>query len=260
MLILAIIIALLVDAVAITALVALLRRSDTTWLRVGAIVGTTLVVMATALCASLATVTVQSRIVMYAMARQEPTATILRIDRDMRDRLRIAVVKGLSQEGPKVDNVKQAVSAVLHPYMAYRLRTAPDRFTIRSARTTLAMLEKAKAQGTDVCAAVLSGDVATMQRLADPASADWLPEMLRSTPLDDVRTATPAESAAVLSVLTASRGWSAEDVAAATARRGPLACDLPIAVIGQAVDMPEEKGAALLRSLGFGGQAVTAGR
>lgn len=258
MLILAVLIAVLVDALAITALVAVLRRSDTTWLRISAIVGTTLAVISTGLVASIATVPVQTRIVMYGMARQEPTATILSTSKDMRIQIAAAVNRGLRQEGSKVDNVKQSVTAVLQPYMKYRLKTAPDRFVIASARATAAMLAKAKAEGTATCTAVLSGDLDTMRRLADPSSGSWLPDMLRAPALDDVRTATSAQLQTMLGRLAIERGWNPQDVSAATARRGPLACDLPMAVMNGASTMPEAEAAAMLRALGYGGQAVAA--
>lgn len=258
MLILAILIAVLVDAVAITALIALLRRSDTTWLRWAAITGTTLVVIATALVASLATVGVQTRIVMYALERQEPTATILAGDRAMRFKIRDAVRRGLSIPGDRAQNVKGTVSEVLRPYMAYRLSHAPDRFTIASARATRDMLARAKAQGTEMCGKVLSGDAEAARAFTDTSTAGWLPDMLKAEPLDTVPVAAPAETARFLQALTSARNWSIDDVQAASARRGPLACDLPIASIDAAVALPEEKAAALLRAMGFGGQAVTA--
>jgi len=257
MLILAIIVALVIDAVALLAAFALFRRTESTIVRVLTALSALFAVITSAGLASLATVGVQTRVVMYAMARQEPTATILATDREMRGKLRAAVRSGLEMDGSKADNVRGTVTAVLKPYMAYRLSHARDRDVIASARATAAMLGRAKTEGATTCNAVLAGDVDVLRRLTTPETSAWLGDMLRGEALDRVDAATQPQMRTFVASLAAARRWTMQDVAAAASRSGPLACDYPIAVIDAATQMPERDGAAMLRGLGFGGQAVT---
>lgn len=258
MLLLAILVALLVDALAVLSTMAVLRRSDSTILRTGAICLAVLVVLGTTAAASLATITVQTRIVMAGMARQEPMASIIANDRQMRSKIETAVRKGLEAEGSKVENVRNAVGDILKPYMTYRLGHAPDRHVIASARSTLGLLARAKAEGPGSCAAVLSGDIETMRRLATSETSAWLPAMLRDEPLDDVRIADDRAYIPFLQSLIRQNGWTQDDLAQGMRRQGPLACTVPAAVIERAMELPEDQAAAMLRRFGFGAQAVTA--
>jgi len=258
MLIFAIVIALVVDAFAIWGAVSIFRRSPSFIARTVAVGFAVSAVIGTAAVASLATVGMQTRIIMAAMERQEPTATILATDRQMRAKLRTAVEEGLSKHGSKVENVQTSVGKVLKPYMAYRLSHAPDRFVIQSARATHDLLSRAKATGSDACSRVLAGDIATVRGLTTKETSAWLSDMLRADALDRTDTASAREIQAFIVDIAATRGWGPADVTAATRRTGPLACDYPLAAIEVAIRLPEQKAAAMLRGLGFGGMAVTA--
>jgi hypothetical protein len=253
MLFAALAIALVLDALATLAAVALWRRTTSTFLRSVAAGFAATTIVATTAVASLTTATVQTRIVMAGLARREPTATILSTDAIMRTKIRDAVVRGLDAPGGKVEGVKREVGAVLRPYMTYRLANAPDAYVVRSARATRDLLGRASAEGAATCRAVLSGDVGTVARLATPASSAWLPDMLRADALDRPRTASQADVVRFVGGVAQARGWTQADLADALQRRGRLACDYPIVAIDAAVALPEDRAAALLRTLGLGG-------
>lgn len=253
MLFAAIAIALVLDALATLAAVALWRRTTSTFLRSVAVGFAVTTIVATTAVASLATATVQTRIVMAGLARREPTATILSTDAIMRTKIRDAVRRGLDAPDGKVEGVKREVGAVLRPYMTYRLANAPDAYVVRSARATRDLLGRASAEGAATCTAVLSGDVGTVTRLATPASSAWLPGMLRADALDRPRIASQTDVIRFAEGIAQAKRWTQADLAEAMRRGGRHACDYPIAAIDAAVALPEDRAAPLLRAIGLGG-------
>lgn len=256
--ILAFLIAIVVDAAVITVAVATFRRTYSKAARIAASLFAVVAIIGSTAVASLTTTTVQTRLVMAGMRKQEPTATILAADPQMRAKLEAAVRSGLSQEGSKVENVKAAVSEVLRPYMSYRLGHAPDRYTVASARATLEMLRRARTEGPPTCNAVLSGSLETLRRLSTPAQSAWLSDMLKADSLDTVRVADQPTFGAFIQKVALDKGWTIQDLASASSRQGRMACDYPIATIEAAINLPEDQAAAMLRRLGVGAQVVTA--
>lgn len=257
MFIIALIVGLLLDAVAVFGAVTAFNRTDSIIARTIASLFAFTSIVGTMAAVSLTTVPVQTRIVMMGMQRQEPTRSILANDRVMRGKIEAAVRDGLGRPGSKFDNVRATVTDVIRPYMSYRLGHAPDRFTIASATATLAMLEKAKVEGAGACSAVLSGDIDTARRLATPESTRWLPDLLKAEPLDTVRVASQETFGAFMQKVALEKGWTMQDLQAAMSRQGRMTCDYPIATIQAATALQEDQAAAMLRRLGFGAQAIT---
>lgn len=255
MLIVAIVIALMLDALAVWGAIKLFDRSDSVVLRTFAITSAIGTIVGTALVASLATTGVRTMIVMEAMSRREPTATILASDREMHGKIETAVRRGLDKpSGGMVENVKSEVEGVLRPYMAYRMSHAPDASVVASARDTLRMLEKARAEGPETCSAVLRGDRETVLRLSGSDQGAWLPEMLKTEADDSPERADAQELSAFVQTVAREAGVTPEDMRRASSdRTGPAACTFPIAAISRAVSLPQDRGAAVLRALGIGG-------
>lgn len=259
MFILALLVVLVVDALAIAAALALRRRTSSTFLKAMATGFVLTVVVGGAALVALTTTGVQTRIVMAALARKEPTATIIATDRTMRGRIDDAVRRGLDAPDGKVEGVRREVGAVLRPYMTYRLLNAPDRYVVDSARAMRDILTRARSEGAATCTAVLSGDVATVSRLAVPASSAWLPAMLRADALDRPPSADHQRVVDFVRGVAQRKGWTQADLAEAMQRRGRLVCDYPLATIDAALTLPPEQAAPLLRALGLGASVGLSG-
>lgn len=204
-----------------------------------------------ALTIILTNTSVQTKVVMTGFERVEPLATIIATDPQMKEKIRQTVEKTIKEHGPKTEPIKEEVTKVLKPYMAYRLQHAPDRYVIRSANNTLDVLTKAKADGPQNCAKIMRGDFETVQKYGG-LSQDWLPEMLKEESLDQPREASTDDLQKFIAEIWMKEGWQTVDILNKDSPDSPLICDYPIKTISAAVQLPEDQAAAMLRRLGYG--------
>lgn len=242
MLIIALVLALLFDILAVSASRALLRRSarrsrdgrSSGRARAVAIGGGALAIAISTVVASLATTTVQGDIVMMGMRRYEPFRTILATDPGEAVKLRAAVDRGLEEDGPIRERVRASVEREVAPYLKDRVAHAPDHLVVEMGRQTLASLVGARGEGEAACRSLMSGDAAALARHGDGAARQTLLARIVAAPyVYDPERPTAGDEA-----------YRTVDAAP-----GASACDISIAATRRILTLPERQAARLLRDV-----------
>lgn len=172
MLIGALILSLLFDALVVAAGRSMVRRSarrsrdgrPSVRTRAVAFGGGALAIAASTILTSLATTSVQGDIIMLGMGRYEPFRTIIATDPQEAVRLREAVDRGLARPGPIRDKVRSAVQDEAQTYLKDRVAHAPDNLVVAMGRLTLASLERARRDGDAQCRSLMGGNADTAAR------------------------------------------------------------------------------------------------